>query len=675
MTPTTRLCAIEIEGFRGFAERRRLDLDADAIVIRGDNGTGKTSLIDAMLWLICGELAHLAERTRGLRKGADDVVCNRFNPAGARVTIELIADGLPLSFTRTGNQANSTLTAGGSDPATATTDASALLAQTFGFSSTPALRQSVLAWGILRQDHIRAALDEAGGALHERLAGIVGLEQVTGFAAAASQASRDLVTQRTAARRTHKDISTRHREAAARHEQALAAAGPDDRLRDVLREGIQRLQAQLAGAVKLSVPDLLDLDVITELGRSVAEIRDALEVVSDRRRAVAGLAVTDDDPIAAAQVAVTRAQAAAEDVTTRTPARTRLAVAALDLLGDTCPVCGQAIDEVHVRRHLEEILAQSHEMAEAAQRTRDELARAQTALAAAEERARVLADAQASLTAAQRELYAKVEGARSVAELDASTTTDVLTERLQQALGTLRALYRDAGAIAGAQVGRLAAETEALEQQVGEAQQAVEVLDQRIVNAKRLEHAAHETSKRIIERALQALQPSFAEVFYRLRPNPAFTELDVRQDIMNNKNQVVPVVRDIERGIDANPVVVFSEGQLNVVALSYFLGMALNAREAALPFLILDDPLQALDVIAILGFSDLARRVREHRQFIVTTHDRRFADVLVRKLSPRDDDERLIIHDFEGWTREGPLIRTTIPELAQVSPLLRRQAS
>jgi energy-coupling factor transporter ATP-binding protein EcfA2 len=109
---------------------------------------------------------------------------------------------------------------------------------------------------------------------------------------------------------------------------------------------------------------------------------------------------------------------------------------------------------------------------------------------------------------------------------------------------------------------------------------------------------------------------------------------------MYNKNQVVPVVRDVERGIDANPTVVFSEGQLNVVALSYFLGMAMNAREAALPFLILDDPLQALDVIAILGFSDLARRIREHRRLIVTTHDRRFADVLARKLSPRDTGEK-----------------------------------
>jgi len=39
---------------------------------------------------------------------------------------------------------------------------------------------------------------------------------------------------------------------------------------------------------------------------------------------------------------------------------------------------------------------------------------------------------------------------------------------------------------------------------------------------------------------------------------------------MRNRNQILPIVRDRERGIEANSLLVFSEGQLNVVALSYF---------------------------------------------------------------------------------------------------------
>jgi wobble nucleotide-excising tRNase len=222
-----------------------------------------------------------------------------------------------------------------------------------------------------------------------------------------------------------------------------------------------------------------------------------------------------------------------------------------------------------------------------------------------------------------------------------------------------------------ARVVRLEAEVDTLAKEIEDQTHAVNELDRRCNEAKRLERAAAAAAERIVERALDALRPTFAEVFDRLSPNPAFTELRARQDVFRNRNQVVPVVRDPERNVEANPVVVFSEGQLNVVALSYFLGMALNAREAALPFLVLDDPLQALDVLAILGFGDLCRRIREQRQLIVTTHDRRFADVLVRKLTPRVPGERTVVHDFFAWTREGPVIRPSYPELGKVTPVLR----
>jgi wobble nucleotide-excising tRNase len=120
---------------------------------------------------------------------------------------------------------------------------------------------------------------------------------------------------------------------------------------------------------------------------------------------------------------------------------------------------------------------------------------------------------------------------------------------------------------------------------------------------------------------------------------------------------------------------VFSEGQLNVVALSYFFGMALNAGDTMLPFLILDDPLQALDTIAVLGFGDLCRRIRDERQLIVTTHDRRYADILLRKLSPREDGVRLIVYDLEGWTRQGPSVHKSSPAPARIVSLVHQQAS
>lgn len=158
-------------------------------------------------------------------------------------------------------------------------------------------------------------------------------------------------------------------------------------------------------------------------------------------------------------------------------------------------------------------------------------------------------------------------------------------------------------------------------------------------------------------------------------PHPTFDELRARQDIFYGNNQIVPEVVDRDRRLTANPLAIFSEGQVNVVALSYFLGLALNAREGALPFMVLDDPLQSMDVLSVLGFADLCRRLREHRQLIVTTHDRRFASLLERKLEPRVDGARTILHEFGGWTREGPTVSTRVPEQAEIVPLLRHDAS
>ncbi len=79
--------------------------------------------------------------------------------------------------------------------------------------------------------------------------------------------------------------------------------------------------------------------------------------------------------------------------------------------------------------------------------------------------------------------------------------------------------------------------------------------------------------------------------------------------------------------------------------------------------------------MAILGFSDLCRHIRDHRQLIVTTHDRRFADVLVRKLSPRDTGQTLVVHNFHGWDADGPVVETSRPAPQPVMRVLQARAS
>ena len=59
-----RLVSLKVAGFRGFAHPQTFGLDADAIVIVGANGQGKTSFFDAILWALCGRVPRLGAMIR-----------------------------------------------------------------------------------------------------------------------------------------------------------------------------------------------------------------------------------------------------------------------------------------------------------------------------------------------------------------------------------------------------------------------------------------------------------------------------------------------------------------------------------------------------------------------------------------------------------------------------------
>ncbi len=105
-------------------------------------------------------------------------------------------------------------------------------------------------------------------------------------------------------------------------------------------------------------------------------------------------------------------------------------------------------------------------------------------------------------------------------------------------------------------------------------------------------------------------------------------------------------------------MLVFSSSQANAVVVSAFLALGWAAGDRGLPFVLLDDPLQAMDDVNVLGFGDLVRHLRRQRQTVVATHEERFAGLLERKLIGRGEDEELIVHEFLNWSRGGPLIET-----------------
>jgi DNA repair exonuclease SbcCD ATPase subunit len=57
-----RLRSATIEGFRGFTKKLFVDLDANVILVHGPNGVGKTSLLDAILWVLTGRIDRFGEK-------------------------------------------------------------------------------------------------------------------------------------------------------------------------------------------------------------------------------------------------------------------------------------------------------------------------------------------------------------------------------------------------------------------------------------------------------------------------------------------------------------------------------------------------------------------------------------------------------------------------------------
>lgn len=129
-----------------------------------------------------------------------------------------------------------------------------------------------------------------------------------------------------------------------------------------------------------------------------------------------------------------------------------------------------------------------------------------------------------------------------------------------------------------------------------------------------------------------------------------------------------PYFRDVRMSGDRNGVNVksisgevmldhiFSSAQLNILALSIFLGLGLTQKFSKWDQLFLDDPIQSMDDIKILSFIDVLRAIcdskQKRRNLIISTHDDNFAKLLAIKFR----NKPFIQYNFSGYGAQGPLI-------------------
>ena len=156
---------------------------------------------------------------------------------------------------------------------------------------------------------------------------------------------------------------------------------------------------------------------------------------------------------------------------------------------------------------------------------------------------------------------------------------------------------------------------------------------------------------------MKEIEPLLNDIYSRIDVHPAFRVVRFFASVVRGRGQLAAVVSDPLSDVESDsPATVLSSSQLNALAVCTFLSLNLGVSSPPLESAILDDPLQSLDDINLLGLIDLLRRTKDQRQLFVSTHDKRFGKLLARKLRPGSSEQRTIVIELDGWSRTGPIV-------------------
>lgn len=222
-----------------------------------------------------------------------------------------------------------------------------------------------------------------------------------------------------------------------------------------------------------------------------------------------------------------------------------------------------------------------------------------------------------------------------------------LAERARQ-LGDARelttAVASDAKALEIAKA--RAAATSETRRRIGEAERAIRGIRD---TAGRVEAAAAEARGNVVSEVFNdQLNRLWRDLFVRLAPDESFVPRFEVPPSATGRLRPVLSTETPSGEAGGSPSVMLSSGNLNTAALTLFLALHL-AVPSALPWLVLDDPVQAMDDVHVSSFAALLRTLAKEkgRQIIIAVHNRALFDYLVLEMTPAFPGDELITVEFE----------------------------
>jgi DNA repair exonuclease SbcCD ATPase subunit len=691
-----RLRRLTVAGFRGFPLSVEFDLDADAVIVAGVNGSGKTSLFDAILWVLCGRVDRLGESSASL--------VSEYSPSGeARVELTLSADGGAQATVvrRFAGAMHLSVYTDAADPVTGPAADALLIELLWPDAKTAAdqllaLTRSLTKATYLQQDAVRDFVDaDTEQDRFQVVSELVGAGRIAELQRQL-ESSRNAWTRATTA--VAKDVAPLEGQRRAIAEQLgrLGAGRDDDNISrtfyvwatqaaellvppaasggqriEETAEGLDRalreLAAQEQGEARIAALAQRLLDQLSSPPADAEDVEPLQAALADaqQRRAAAS------DALANAQTLAAEGRRRQIESNERAERLRALAQLALQHLDAHCPVCGQTYDREATQARLEALVQQTSESSSPTAPLPD-IAAAAAEMEAAE---RAIADQQAALRDAENAAQQRTQWTEALTALSSDlgyrdgtpTTNDVSAQLLefQRRLGAKRQL-RAQGEELSLGLARAAelAQREELEQQLAqvevslgtqqaiiESRNATGELATQVINALRT------ASGDVVSKELERIEPLLQRIFATVDPHPTFRVVSFLTKTVRGKGQLWTTLDDVAGEVNVqDPGLVLSSSQLNVLAVAIFLALNLAIPTLPLQVVALDDPLQSLDTINLLGLADLLRRVRRSRQVLVSTHDERLASLLERKMRPVSSAERTVRIDLRGWTPDGPSI-------------------
>ncbi|GAB2612567.1 AAA family ATPase [Novilysobacter erysipheiresistens] len=695
-----RLQTVEISGFRGFAADSLFDVDADAIVVVGANGNGKTSFYDAILWALTGRVQRLSDSTQRL--------VNRFSDSGqARVRVRMgVERGAHLlTVTRTFDGKEARISVEESGEILRGPEAEGRLIRVLWSNAAGAVDPfstlgNVLTRSVyLQQDLISQFIDDASD--HDRfnaISELVGAGRITDLQselerskAAWSKATNAKSAELNLLRNRIVNLEARLAELRARQtvqpvemdnaewstwwadiaELGVTISGPPPLSREsqvAIDNAMKQLDAERRALErKLHLIDQIsgDLVALSALDRSdPSEGRAVLATLRER------INVLKED-VREEQARMSKARSIQAELEEYVEQMHTLASIALQHLGASCPVCEQTYDVEGTRRRLELMVSRAGALpfvddGENLRAALENLSTAESEALRLEMSLRQQESAEAAYSSLKQgigkralELGIQVEEETSSDYLlsvrkDVWSAIENASEAQNRGERFALQLSRMGDA---ASINELASEIATLKQKLVVEQRDLTDRTRTGDRAQIIIETLRESASDVVAERIQNLQPLLTDMYGRVDVHPAFQAVKFLTSVVRGRGRLTTVVSDPQSAVESDaPETVLSSSQLNALAVCTFLSLNMGLEKPPLDAIMLDDPLQSLDDINLLGLIDLLRQAKETRQLFVSTHDARFGSLLGRKLRPNSVHQRTVLITLDGWGRAGPSV-------------------